>query len=65
MKSKLWMLMLSSSVLASGCATPRECVWTDTLLYKSDRVVDWLGDHDPGLLAGVTAHNEKRAEFCR
>jgi hypothetical protein len=64
MKSKLWILMVSSVALVSGCGTPRECVWTDTLYYGSDNVVDWLADNDPDLLVGVTSHNEKRAEFC-
>lgn len=60
-------MMLSGGVLASGCApvATSECVWTETLYYDSDNVVDWLATHDPALLAGVTAHNEKRAEFCR
>lgn len=65
MKSKLWMLTLSSSVLVSGCAAPSECVWTETLYYGSDNVVDWLAANDPLLLADVTSHNQKRTEFCK
>lgn len=65
MKSKLWVLTISSAALVSGCGVPRECIWTDTLYYESDNVVDWLAEHDPDLLTGVTSHNEKRAEFCR
>ena len=57
--------MLCASVLASGCVRPSECVWTETLYYGSDNVVDWLAANDPLLLAKVTSHNEKRAEFCR
>ena len=66
MKSKLWILILSSLVLSSGCVTTHdECVWTEPLYYDSNDVVDWLSAHDRSLLAKVTAHNEKRAEFCR
>jgi hypothetical protein len=65
MRSKLCALMLCGSVLASGCVRPNECVWTETLYYDSDNVVDWLAANDPSLLAKVTSHNEKRAEFCR
>jgi hypothetical protein len=57
--------MLCVSVLAAGCVRPSECVWTETLYYDSDTVVDWLAANDPSLLAKVTSHNEKRAEFCR
>ena len=66
MKSKLWVVTISSLALASGCAAPggNECVWTETLYYGSDNVVDWLVANDPMLLVGVTSHNEKRAEFC-
>jgi hypothetical protein len=67
MRLKLSVLMLCVSVLASGCAvsTATECVWTETLYYGSDNVVDWLAANDPSLLAGVTSHNQKRTEFCR
>ena len=66
MKSKLWVLMLSGSVLVSGCAAPTsECVWTETLYYGSDNVVDWLAANDPSLLADVASHNQKRAGFCK
>jgi hypothetical protein len=66
MKSKLLALTLSSAALVSGCVTPTdECVWTETLYYDSDNVVDWLAANDPSLLAGVTSHNEKRTEFCK
>ena len=59
-------VLLSSLVLVSGCVatTTDECVWTETLYYGSDNVVDWLAANDPSLLAGVTSHNEKRSEFC-
>jgi hypothetical protein len=66
MKSKLLALMLSSAAVVSGCATlPNECVWTETLYYGSDNVVDWLAANDPSLLADVTSHNKKRMEFCK
>jgi hypothetical protein len=66
MKSKLSVLLISSLVLASGCARlASECIWTETLYYGSDNVVDWLAANDPSLLAGVTSHNEKRTEFCK
>jgi len=66
MKLKLSTLMLCVSGLASGCGTAAsECVWTETLYYDSDDVVDWLSANDPSLLADVTSHNEKRAEFCK
>lgn len=65
MTSKLWVLMICVSVLASGCVRPNECIWTETLYYGSDNVVDWLAANDPSLLVKVTSHNEKRAEFCR
>jgi hypothetical protein len=66
MKSKLLALTISSVALVSGCVTPTdECVWTETLYYDSDNVVDWLAVNDPSLLAGVTSHNEKRTEFCK
>jgi hypothetical protein len=64
MKLKLSLMMISSVGLASGCVTPRECVWTDTILFENESVVDWLVSNDPDLLVGVTSHNEKRAEFC-
>jgi hypothetical protein len=66
MKLKLSALILSSLVVASGCARPAsECLWTESLYYGSDNVVDWLAANDPSLLAKVTSHNDKRAEFCR
>lgn len=67
MKSKLLALTLSSAALVSGCVASMtdECVWTETLYYGSDNVVDWLAANDPSLLADVTSHNEKRTEFCR
>lgn len=66
MRSRRLIVLLSSLVLVSGCVTKTdECVWTETLYYGSDNVVDWLADNDPALLAKVTSHNEKRAEFCR
>lgn len=66
MKSKLLALTLSSAALVSGCvASTTECVWTETLYYGSDNVVDWLAANDPSLLADVTSHNEKRTEFCK
>jgi hypothetical protein len=65
MKSKLLALTLSSAALVSGCVKPTECVWTETLYYGSDNVVDWLAANDPSLLADVTSHNEKRTEFCK
>lgn len=59
-------VMLLGSAVVSGCVAPTaECVWTETLYYGSDNVVDWLADNDPALLVKVTSHNEKRAEFCR
>ena len=66
MRLRHWIVLLSSLVLVSGCvAKTDECVWTETLYYGSDNVVDWLADNDPALLVKVTSHNEKRAEFCR
>jgi hypothetical protein len=66
MKSKLLALTLSSLAVGSGCATlPDECIWTETLYYGSDNVVDFLAANDPVLLTKVTSHNEKRSEFCR
>lgn len=54
------------NVLMAGCATlPDECIWTETLYYGSDNVVDFLAANDPVLLTKVTSHNEKRSEFCR
>jgi hypothetical protein len=59
-------VMLLGSAVVSGCVVKTdECVWTETLYYGSDNVVDWLADNDPALLVKVTSHNEKRAEFCR
>ena len=65
MRLKLYGLMLCASVLVSGCVRPSECVWTETLYYGSDNVVDWLAANDPSLLVKVTSHNEKRSEFCK
>jgi len=66
MKSKPLGPMLLLLVPLGGCAVPAsECVWTDTLYYDSTDVVDWLSRNDPSLLTDVTAHNEKREEFCR
>ena len=66
MKSKLLVLMLSSLAAVSGCAAlPDECIWTETLYYDSDNVVDFLAANDPVLLTKVTSHNEKRSEFCK
>ena len=66
MRSKLWIVILSSLVLGSGCAIPTdECIWTETLYYDSDNVVDFLAANDPVLLTKVTSHNEKRSEFCK
>jgi len=66
MKLKLSLLMLCVIGLNSGCATiPDECIWTETLYYGSDNVVDFLAANDPVLLTKVTSHNEKRSEFCR
>ena len=66
MKSKLLVMMISSLALVSGCALPTdECLWTETLYYDSDNVVDFLAANDPVLLTKVTSHNEKRAEFCK
>ena len=59
--------MLLSLAVVSGCvaSTTDECLWTETLYYGSDNVVDWLAANDPSLLTGVTSHNEKRSEFCK
>jgi len=66
MKWKFLALTLSGFGLVSGCASPTdECLWTETLYYGSDNVVDWLAANDPSLLTGVTSHNEKRSEFCK
>lgn len=66
MKSKLLVMMISSLALVSGCALPTdECIWTETLYYDSDNVVDFLAANDPVLLTEVTSHNEKRSEFCK
>lgn len=66
MKSKLSALMLFVTALVSGCVkVTSECVWTEPLYYGSGNVIDWMSVHDPELLAGVTAHNEKRAELCK
>ena len=66
MKWKFLALMPLGLGLVSGCAGPTdECLWTETLYYGSDNVVDWLAANDPSLLTGVTSHNEKRSEFCK
>ena len=65
MRTRFGLFALAVNLLY-GCASPTdECVWTDTLYYDSTDVVNWLSRNDPSLLADVTAHNEKREEFCR
>lgn len=60
MRSKLWIVILSSAALLSGCAktTGDFCDISRLMYFKSEGVVDYLVDNDPDLLRGIVAHNE-------
>ena len=66
MKSKLWIILLSSAALLSGCVSPSGdfCEVARPIYIGSDAVVDWLAENDEPLLRAVVSHNEKTAT-CR
>lgn len=66
MKSRLWIVTLSSAALVVGCAAPRGdfCDIARPIYIGGEPVVDWLAEHDEVLLRSVVSHNEKTAQ-CR
>jgi hypothetical protein len=60
MKSKLWIVSLSSLVLVSGCVAPSGdfCDIARPIYIGGDHVVDWLSENDEVLLRSVVSHNE-------
>ena len=67
MKSKLWIVTLSSAALLSGCVAPASdyCTLTKPILFGSEQTVDWLADNDEQMLTDVTVHNEQVATLCK
>lgn len=63
MKSRLWIAMLSSAVLLSGCDVPSGdfCDVSRPIYIVSESVVDWLAENDEALLRDIVSHNEKTA----
>lgn len=60
------MTLASLNVPLAMCAvTTTECVWTETLMYKNDAVVEWLVRNDRQLLEQTVTHNETRKALCR
>lgn len=66
MKSRHWIVILSSLALVSGCAAPSGdfCDVARPIYIGSDAVVDWLATNDETLLRAVLSHNEM-TETCR
>lgn len=66
MKSRHWIVTLSSVVLLSGCVKTSGdfCDIARPIYMGGDHVVDWLAEHDEDLLRSVVSHNEKTAS-CR
>lgn len=66
MRSKLWIVMLSSGALLSGCVAPTGdfCDVARPIYIGGDHVVDWLAENDEALLRSVVSHNEMTAT-CR
>lgn len=67
MKSKLWIMILSSAGLLAGCVEPTSeyCAVSKPILFGSQATVDWLADNDEQLLADVTTHNEQVEAICK
>lgn len=64
MKSKLWIVTLSSVVVLAGCVAPSGdfCDVSRPIYIGGDHVVDWLLEHDDVLLRSVVSHNEMTAK---
>lgn len=66
MKSRLWILPLSSLAVSGGCAVVPNGDFCDVarpIYISSTAVVDWLAENDEQLLRDVVSHNEK-TETC-
>lgn len=65
MKSKLWIVTLSSIALVAGCAAPRGdfCDIARPLYFEHDATVDELAGDEEELLRGIVRHNEL-VELC-
>lgn len=66
MKSKLWIVTLSSAALLAGCVVPTSeyCVVAKPILFGSQGTVDWLATNDERMLTDVTTHNEQVEALC-
>lgn len=66
MKSRLWIVTLSSAALLAGCAVPTSeyCALTRPIYFGTDATVDWLADNDERLLTDITVHNEQVEALC-
>lgn len=66
MKSKPWIVILSSAALLSGCvAASSYCDVADPLYFDGVGTIDWLSENDVGLLRGIVVHNEQHDKLCR
>ena len=67
MRSKLWIAILSSLVLASGCAPPSSSYGdiARPILFGGESTIDWLAEYDEPLLQQIVTHNEQVAELAK
>lgn len=66
MKSKLWIVTLSSIALVAGCAGPHRgdfCDIARPLYFEHDATVNALAGDEEELLRGIVRHNEL-VELC-
>ncbi len=67
MKSRLWIGILSSAVLLSGCVAPATeyCTLAKPIMFGSEQTVEWLSGNDERMLSDVVVHNEQVAALCK
>ena len=67
MKSRHWIVTLSSVALLSGCGVQvtEYCVLTEPILFGSQETVEWLADNDEQMLTDIIVHNERMAALCK